>query len=320
MMKKWTTWLAALLLCLSVGAHAQQAQVAIDNMGQMTIYDKAPERAFLFSYSMAEYFAALGLEDKVAAIVPGMYAISDVLPKYRPIVESMPLVTDGLVDGSPNSIEVVLAQEPDFAFGDSYNFLAATGGTPKDYERAGIKIYATEGTWVPKASLENTYQDILNLGKIFRVEERAQALVDSMRAEEQEVRDRLKGVAPVSVFAYDSGEGRLFTIGGGGLENELISIAGGKNIFEDEDKHYFNASIESVIERNPDAVLVWDYNITAAVDVKIGYLKGLAEMADVNAIRNNRFSSVPCYAVFPSIQNVEAIKTIAKGLHPELFK
>ena len=91
-------------------------------------------------------------------------------------------------------------------------------------------------------------------------------------------------------------------------------------MFESEEKHYFTASIESVVDANPDVILVWDYNITAEVDEKIAYLKGLAEMADVSAVQNDRFPSVSCYSVFPSIQNIEAIKTIAKGLHPELFE
>lgn len=320
MMKKFLSLLIALVMCMGVVAVAEEKPVTIENMGRTIVYEKAPERVYLFSYSMAEFFAALGLEDTVVAFVPGMYTIDDVLPEYREVIEKMPLVTEALVYGSPNSIETVLDAEPDFVFGDSYNFMAKNAGTVEDYEKLGINTYATQGTYVANASLNDTYEDILNLGKIFRVEERAEALVAEMRTEEQEIRELMKDVEPVSVFAYDSGEGTLYTIGGGGLENELISIAGGKNVFESEDKHYFTASIESVVDANPDVILVWDYNITAEVDEKIAYLKGLVEMQDVNAVKNDRFPSVSCYSVFPSIQNVKAIKVIAQGLHPELFK
>jgi iron complex transport system substrate-binding protein len=308
-----------LMMSINLVGVAESQPVTIENMDRITVYEKAPERAFLFSYNQAEYFAALGLEDKVAALVPGMYTIDNVLPDYREAVEKMPLFTDGLDRGSPNSIEFVLDKEPDFAFGTVFNFMARNAGAPEDYDKFGIKIYAARGTYLKNASLNDTYEDILNLGKIFRVEERAEALVAKMRAEEQEIRELLKDVEPVSVFAYDSGEGTLYTIGNEGIENELISIAGGKNIYADVDKHYFATSAESVLDANPDVILVWDYNITAAVDEKIAYLKGLVEMQDVNAVKNDRFPSVSCYSVFPSIQNIEAIKTIAKGLHPELF-
>ncbi|MGI6696121.1 MAG: ABC transporter substrate-binding protein [Christensenellales bacterium] len=319
-MRKYLVLFMVLMMSINLVGVAESQPVTIENMGRTTVYEQVPERVYLFSYSMAEFFAALGLEDKVIALVPGMYAIDDVLPKYREAIEKMPLITEGLVYGSPNSIEVVLDTEPDFAFGDSYNFMPRNAGAPEDYDKFGIKIYATQGTCVANASLNDTYEDILNLGKIFRVEERAEALVAEMRAEEEAIRELMKDVEPVSVFAYDSGEGTLYTVGGGGLENELISIAGGKNVFESEDKHYFTASIESVVDANPDVILVWDYNITAEVDEKIAYLKGLPEMQDVNAVKNDRFPSVPCYSVFPSIQNVKAIKVIAQGLHPELFE
>ncbi len=312
-MRKFLALLTVLVMSIGIYAFAQGEPVTIENMGRTTVYEKAPERAFLFSYSQAEYFAALGLEDKVVAFVPGMYTIDDVA------IGKMPLFTDGLERGSPNSIEFILDKEPDFAFGTAYNFTARTGGAPEDYDAADIKIYATRGTYIAKSSLNDTYEDILNLGKIFRVEECAEALVAEMRAEEEAVRELLKDVEPVSVFAYDSGEGTLYTIGNEGIENELIRIAGGKNIYEDVDKHYFATSAESVVDANPDVILVWDYNITDSVEEKIAYLKGLVEMQDVNAVQNDRFPSVPCYAVFPSIQNIEAIKTIAKGLHPELF-
>ena len=157
----------------------------------------------------------------------------------------------------------------------------------------------------------------LNLGKIFRVEERAEALVAEMRAEEKAVREMMKDVEPVSLFVYDSGEGTLYTIGGSSLENELVKIAGGKNIFEDVDKQHFSASIESVIEAEPEAIAVLDYLID--VNVKLDYLKGIEEMSDVPAIKNNNIFIVPRFSILPSVQNINAIKEFAKGLHPELF-
>ena len=160
-MRKFLALLTVLVMSIGICAFAQGEPVIIENMGRTTVYEKAPERAFLFSYSMAEFFAALGLEEHVIAIVPGDFALEEVSEEYRDIVANMPLVTEGLKNGCPHGIETVLEQDPDFAFGDFYNFLPVTAGAPEDYEAANIKIYATQGTCSSNASLNDTYEDIL---------------------------------------------------------------------------------------------------------------------------------------------------------------
>lgn len=317
-MKKMLALALGLTVALTAAAQAEQAPVTIENNGRTTVYEAAPERAVVLSYSNAELMAALGLEDRVAAAFPGMYVLDDVLPEYRDTVAAMPAVTDGLNRGTPN-LETILDQDPDFVLGTAYNFMPVSCGAPEDFEAAGAHTYANEGTYVSGATLENTYNDILNLGRIFRVEERAQALVEEMRERESAVRALCADAEPVSVFVYDSGEGTLYTIAGGGLENELVTLAGGANVFGDQPGNYFAASVESIIEQNPEVIVIFDYSITSPAQEKIAYLKGLAELAQVDAVANDRFVVVPIYAMFPSIQNIDAIQTLAEGLHPELF-
>ncbi|MDO4355236.1 MAG: ABC transporter substrate-binding protein, partial [Clostridia bacterium] len=205
-MKKWLMMALCLMLALNgAGALAEQQAVTIDNNDRTTSYEAAPERVVALSYSNAELLAALGLEDKVVAIFPGMYVLDDVSAEYRETVAAMPLITEGLNRGTPN-LETILDQEPDFVLGTYYNFKATSCGTPEDFETMGAHTYANEGTYVSGATLENTYNDILNLGKIFRVEERAEALVASMREQEAEIREKCAALEPVSVFVYDSGE------------------------------------------------------------------------------------------------------------------
>lgn len=305
-----------MLMVSSVAAMAEDATVTIENNGRTTTYDAVPERVVVLSYSNAELMAALGLADKVVAAFPGMYVLEDVSEEYRDVVAAMPVITEGLNKGTPN-LETVLDQDPDFVIGTYYNFMPANCGAPEDYESVGAHTYANEGTYVTGATLENTYNDILNLGRIFHVEERAEEIVAEMRAGEQAIRDRMAGVEPVSVLVYDSGEGTLYSIGGSGLENELVTIAGGANIFADQDAHYFGASVENIVDGNPEAIIIFDYSIISPAEDKIAYLKSLPELADVDAIRNERFVVVPIYAMFPSIQNIDAIETVADGLHPD---
>ena len=211
----------------------------------------------------------------------------DVLPEYQEAVAAMPFITEGLNSGTPN-LETVLDQDPDFVLGTYYNFFPVNCGAPEDYEAAGANVYAQEGTYVAGATLENTYNDILNLGQIFHVEERARELVAEMRAQADEITTKLAETEPVSTFVYDSGEGTMLSIGGVGLENELLTLAGGANIFADQESRYFDASIENIIEANPSAIIVYDYSISADSEQKIEYLKSLRlrlhEASDIMAL------------------------------------
>ena len=243
----------------------------------------------------------------------------DVLPEYQEAVAAMPFITEGLNSGTPN-LETVLDQDPDFVLGTYYNFFPVNCGAPEDYEAAGANVYAQEGTYVAGATLENTYNDILNLGQIFHVEERARELVAEMRAQADEITTKLAETEPVSTFVYDSGEGTMLSIGGVGLENELLTLAGGANIFADQESRYFDASIENIIEANPSAIIVYDYSISADSEQKIEYLKSLSELSEVDAIKNDKIIVLPIYTVFPGMQNVRAIQLMAEGLHPELFE
>lgn len=217
-----------------------------------------------------------------------------VLPEYQEAVAAMPFITEGLNSGTPN-LETVLDQDPDFVLGTYYNFFPVNCGAPEDYEAAGANVYAQEGTYVAGATLENTYNDILNLGQIFHVEERARELVAEMRAQADEITTKLAETEPVSTFVYDSGEGTMLSIGGVGLENELLTLAGGANIFADQESRYFDASIENIIEANPSAIIVYDYSISADSEQKIEYLKSLSELSEVDAIKNDKIIVLPIY-------------------------
>lgn len=44
------------------------------------------------------------------------------------------------------------------------------------------------------------------------------------------------------------------------LQNHLIELAGGENIFNDLDKSWENVNWETVVERNPDYIVINDYD------------------------------------------------------------
>ena len=290
--------------------------VTIENMGAMTTYEKAPESAVALSYSIAEIMVALGLEDKIVAIAPSMYILDQVSEQYRETVGSFPELEGHY--GVP-SLETVLNTNAEFVYGDAYSFYASSVGTREDFENAGVKIYATEGTCVSNPTFENIYNDILNIGKIFRVEDRAAELVAELRQREAAVASKVSDLDPVSVFYYDSDTGggvAMSTIGNTGLQLYMLQLAGCKNVFDDTDGEYIMVSWEDVIDRDPEYILVCDYYGSGYAEERIAEMKNNPDTADMDAVKNDRFIIVPGLAMFPSLECLDVVEQIADAVHP----
>ena len=290
--------------------------VTIENMGITTTYEKAPESAVALSYSLAEIMVALGLQDKLTAIAPSMYILDQVSEEYREAVGSLPILEGNY--GVP-SLETVLNTNAEFVFGDYYSFFPKSVGAAEDFQKAGVKIYATEGTYAKDPTFENTYHDILNIGKIFRVEERAEELVKDLRARETAVKEKVSGLGTVPVFYYDSDTGggtSMSTIGNTGLQLYMLKLAGCKNIFDDVDGGFITVSWEEVIARDPKYILVCDYYGSGYADEKIAEMKKNPDTANMDAVKNERFIVVPGLAMFPSLENISIVEQLANAEHP----
>ena len=309
--------LTLLLSAFAGGAVAEEEPVVIENMGRTTTYEEAPETAVALSYSIAEIMVALGLEDKIVAIAPSMYILDQVSEEYRETVGSFP-VREGSY-GVP-TLETVLDTGAEFVFGDAYSFYASGVGTAEDFEAAGVNIYATEGTYVEDATFENIYNDIINIGKIFRVEERAGELVAQLREREAAVEASVAGLDPVRVFYFDSDTGGgvdMSTVGNTGLQSLMLEMAGAENIFNDVEGQFVAVSWEDVVDRDPEYIIVCDYYGEGYADEKIAELKANPATMDMDAVVNDRFIVVPGMAMFPSLECMDAVELIAAGLHPD---
>lgn len=310
-------YLALLLSAFAGGAMAEEEPVVIENMGRTTTYEEAPETAVALSYSIAEIMVALGLEDKIVAIAPSMYILDQVSEEYRETVGSFPVLGGNY--GVP-TLETVLDTGAEFVFGDAYSFYASSVGTVEDFDAAGVKVYATEGTYVEDATFENIYNDIINIGKIFRVEERAEELVAQLREREAAVEASVAGLEPVRVFYFDSDTGGgvdMSTVGDSGLQILMLEMAGAENIFGDVAGQFVAVSWEDVVDRDPEYIIICDYYGEGYADEKIAELKANPATMDMDAVVNDRFIVVPGMVMFPSLECMDAVELIAAGLRPD---
>ena len=98
--------------------------------------------------------------------------------------------------------------------------------------------------------MDSIYQDIENMGKIFKVEDKAEALIEDTKAQISEIQDAVKDVKEedkVKAFVMDSLSGNEIYTTSAGLESNLIELAGGINTTKGmSDSRWFTTSVETL--------------------------------------------------------------------------
>ncbi|MFJ3585301.1 ABC transporter substrate-binding protein [Streptomyces sp. NPDC090127] len=281
----------------------------VSNCGVKTTFKAPPKRAVTMNQHVTEVMLALGLEK---SLVGTAYLDDRILPAYKKAYDAVPV----LAKEYPSK-EVLLAADPDFVYGGYASAFDATAGRGRDgLKKAGIDSrlnmeYCPTGA----SSLADLYQEVDEVARTFGVAERGTRWTAGAKNTVAATERRLKGVAPVSVFVYDSGDKTAFTAGGKGIGNELITRAGGRNVFADLDKAFGDAAWEQVVARKPDVIVIYDYGSTTVEQKKKRLLEDPA-LKDVPAIRNKRFAVMPLSDAVLGVRVPAAVDKLSAQLHP----
>src|SRR4029077_12771293 len=154
----------------------------------------------------------------------------------------------------------------------NYGLQVGTVRTPQGLAKYGIATLALSESCAAVQSglrtitVNDTYQDLRNLGAIFGVGPRADQVISTMQAQINADQSRVRGLPAVSVFDYDSGQSAPFTAGGLATPTALIALAGGRNIFAGLSKAFTSVSWEHVVAANPQCILINDYGTPTAAE------------------------------------------------------
>lgn len=291
----------------------------VQSCGTPVTFESAPKRAMAFDTNMTEMMLALGLEDRMVGYWTSGVPVSE---EYQEQIKDVPLIKSG----PPPGMEVILSFNPDFVFGAwEYNFSEQSGVTPEKLAVAGVKSYVLTESCIatgvrPKTTLESTYQDILNLGLIFDVDDRAQATVDEMRANIKATRETIGDVeTPLRGFYYGGGANAAFSCGKFGMASKMMTVVGAENILGDVEDDWIPAvGWETVIEHDPEFIMIDDTPWESA-EQRIATLQSLPQLASITAIREKRFIVLPWTYILPGVDMDEGIATLAKALYPDEF-
>ncbi|MDI3398326.1 ABC transporter substrate-binding protein [Pseudomonas sp. V88_4] len=307
--------LALLLGTTQAFAEATKYPLTIQSCNREVTFKQAPRHAVSHDINMTQMMLALGLKSKMAGY-SGVSGWKSVTPEMQSLLDGLPELA-----AKYPSVETLLNANVDFFFaGWDYGMRVGGDLTPQTLQPLGINVYELTESCAfvmkrPAATLDDTYNDLRNLGKIFDVQDRANALIADMQNQVAEVRKNLPAEKP-RVFLYDSGEDRAMTSGRLGMPQALIDAAGGRNVLDDVEASWTRVNWETVVERNPQVIVIVDYSEITA-EQKIEFLLKNKALQSVDAIKNQRFIVIPYVQATPGIDNVLAVETLAKGFHGE---
>ena len=303
--------LPLLALATIVGGSAF-AETTVNSCNRTVSFDAPPKRAISNDVNLTEMMLVLGLADHMVGYT-GISGWKTLDEEMRANVKQLPELSSKY----PTK-EVIVGANADFFFA-GWNYGMKVGGevTPETLEPFGVKVYeltesCTHIMKKGKASINDMYDDLLNLGAIFDVEDTAKNLVNNYKAELKSFKDDLETGEPVRAFVYDSGEDTPFTAGLYAMPTALIEAAGGVNVMNGFEKSWGTVTWEEVVAQNPEVIVIVNYGSVTA-EQKRAFMMSNPAFANIAAVKNDRFVTLEYVEATPGPRNIKAIKTLAKS-------
>jgi iron complex transport system substrate-binding protein len=261
-----------------------------DEMGRTVVVPDHPHRVICLMPTVTDTVFALGGADDVVGI-------SD-YTKYPAAALKKPSVGD-LINPS---IETIISLHPDLVIGTQpKGSMAVT----EQLERAGIPIFL-----VSPHGIAGIFHSIETIGTALNRAPQAEALNQRLQQRVDAVRARTKGLPAPRVFMpiwYDP----ITTIGRNAFITEIIEAAGGRSVTDDLPTEWPQISMEIVLERAPDALL-----LVRGGKTTLQVLQDRPGWSSMAAIKSHRAYYVDDRINFASPVAIDALEDLAKQFHP----
>lgn len=278
-------------------------------------YEKAPEKVIAVYQGSIETMIALGLEDHVLA----SYGLdNEVKDEWKAGFEQMNYDENVF---APDK-ETVTLLDPDMIFSWGSLFGEKTLGDVSDWNNKGIATYMNSNTRPgghPR-TLENEYTDILNIGRIFGAEEKAEDLVNEMKEQVSSTLAAVEGQETVRVAVLEPISGKITNYNADSLAGDMVVQLGGELVKPEGSE----MSKEDLVACDPDVIFVvyMAYSGDDPETVKAEQLSIIQDdpaFASLSAVQNGRVHLImlgDMYASGP--RTIDGLQVLADGMYPEL--
>ncbi|MEN8374269.1 MAG: cobalamin-binding protein [Gemmatimonadota bacterium] len=298
----WVTLVAALGLWSCAGevgagdaGAAQTAAAAlrvVDDAGNAVDPAAAPRRIVSLIPAVTEFVVALGAADRLIARTDY---------DTNPLLDTLPSVGGGLTP----DLEWLVQRRPDLVIGWTDGTARTVLGRLRDL---GVSVYAAD-----IQSLADADSTVLRIGRLLDLREAAEGIVRDTRSGLDEVRRAVDGMPRPSVLYVLSTDPPM-TAGPGTFLHEVIELAGGINVFADAGARWPTISLEQVVARDPDVLLVPVGEEGFAHADQLARLPGWASLSAVRAGRVHEVDAELFHRPGPHL--VDVARTLARTYYP----
>ncbi len=268
--------------------------IRTDEVGRKVRFDFPPKRIISLAPNVTETLFAIGIDEQLVGV--------SLHCNYPERAKSKPRV------GTYISIDVekVVSLHPDLV-------IATGAGNSRQMverlEKLGIPTFVI----FPK-NFEGILESILHLGTVVNREEEAAALVGTMRRRMEAVQKSIQGLPRPTVF-IQIGNTPLISAGKGSFADDLIRLSGGRNITGDRNEMYPRLSMEEVVKKAPDVILISSMN--PGEDYRL-VVREWARWKTVPAVKNSHIYIMDSDLVDrPSPRIIDGLEEMAARIHSE---
>jgi len=290
----------------------QQAQIddyeivtLVDSMGNVVTLTAPPERIVSLAPSNTEILFAIGAGDSVVGITDFCNYPFD----FSAWIDSGNMTSIG--NYYDPSTEPIVALEPDLVLASSGSLDAADA-----LMDLGYNVLVVEGY-----TIDEVLGDILLVGRAVYKNSEAAAVVSDMRTRIDAVTSQATSATTTPTVYHEVWSDPLMSVGPNTFIDELITLTGGENIFNDATTSWPMVSSEAVIAKNPDVMFFPDmymgvgnfYETIEAVENRDGW-------DSITAVQNGDLYEINADIISRSGPRlVDALEQIAQMVHPEIF-
>ena len=261
-----------------------------DEMGRKVVVPDHPHRVICLMPTVTDTVFALGAGDDVVGI-------SD-YTKYPAAALTKPSVGDLIKP----SIETILSMHPDLVIGVQPK---GPMEVTDQLERVGIPIFL-----VSPHGIAGILHSVESIGMALNRTPQADVLIHSLQRRIDAVKAHTNGESAPRVFMpiwYDP----ITTIGKNAFITEIIEVAGGRSVTDDLPAEWPQISMETVLERAPDALL-----LVRGGKTTLKVLQDRPGWSSMAAIKTQRAYYVDDRINLASPIAIDVLEDLAKQFHP----
>jgi len=283
-------------LLLQVVAEGRE-RLLTDETGRKVKVPPSPRRIVSLAPNVTEILFSLGLDEEIAGVTD--------FCDYPEAASKKPRI-GGYINPS---LEKIVSVKPDLIFGIKEAIRMEAVQALADL---GFPVYV-----VDPGGFDGVMKTIENIGEVVGRRNESVKIVKGMTAGKERLVSLTRSLSRPRVY-FQLGAGSMVTVGRGSLADDLIRLAGGTNISGEESMSYPLYSIETILSKAPEIIIV------SSMEGKKDYsnvVEKWQQFKSIPAVRRKAIHVIDSNLVDRATPRIiEGLEILVRIIHPEALE